>query len=327
VRVCQPFKFFDEMKTKQKIIKFLKGSYKVIAIFLYCTGVGLTGLTIETAFKRYFNYPSRNVIQETKAPLAFPKVLICTNSMHSRQRIHRFYQNFPTEALKAIYGHNKSALDPQMVSKLNHLDMVKFFATTTSKLAPIRCSYNGLDCVHFTKRSMQFFGSCIEVDMHQELFVHDSDNEIKENHIQILRDPNLSRRLDLVIGYNRSDSTVGWQDTKIPPTIRLYYVHHAESVYEEEHALELSEKLSPVVDFELKKNTYLNEPFTACRSVNEELWLEETRDPRPQGSVEEPNYSRSLCNYDRRLHFFSGKCGCIPKYFTGDHVHHVNGPG
>ena len=26
---------------------------------------------------------------------------------------------------------------------------------------------------------MQFFGSCIEVDMHQELFVHDSDNEIK----------------------------------------------------------------------------------------------------------------------------------------------------
>ena len=32
------------------------------------------------------------------------KVLICTNSMHSRQRIHRFYQNFPTEALKAIYG-------------------------------------------------------------------------------------------------------------------------------------------------------------------------------------------------------------------------------
>ena len=40
-----------------------------------------------------------------------------------------------------------------------------------------------------------------------------------------------------------------------------------------------------------------------------------------------PCYQRSLCNYDRRLHFFSGKCGCIPKYFTGDHVHHVNGPG
>ena len=32
--VCQPFKFFDQMKTKQKIIKCLKGSYKGTDIFV-----------------------------------------------------------------------------------------------------------------------------------------------------------------------------------------------------------------------------------------------------------------------------------------------------
>ena len=39
---------------------------------------------------------------------------------------------------------------------------------------------------------MQFFGSCIEVDMHQELFVHDSDNEIKGT------DKNCSRKLEFL---------------------------------------------------------------------------------------------------------------------------------
>ena len=39
---------------------------------------------------------------------------------------------------------------------------------------------------------MQFFGSCIEVDMHQELFVHDSDNEIKGT------DKTCSRKLELL---------------------------------------------------------------------------------------------------------------------------------
>ena len=94
---------------------------------LYIVGIFMTGATIWTALDRYLEYPSRNVIRvnfknsalsfkfdlidliilflkETESPASFPKILICTTSMHSRQKIHQLYSNFSTEALKALYG-------------------------------------------------------------------------------------------------------------------------------------------------------------------------------------------------------------------------------
>ena len=90
---------------------------------LYIVGIFMTGATIWTALDRYLEYPSRNVIRvnfknsaqsfksdlilipkETESPVSFPKILICTTSMHSRQKIHQLYSNFSSEALKALYG-------------------------------------------------------------------------------------------------------------------------------------------------------------------------------------------------------------------------------
>lgn len=77
----------------------------------------------------------------------------------------------------------------------------------------------------------------------------------------MLKDSDQPKILQLLVGYNRSDSTIGWKDAKAPPAIKLFFIHHSDAgrfqknciflkhffrnaklskVYDEAHALELS---------------------------------------------------------------------------------------
>ena len=45
----------------------------------------------------------------------------------------------------------------------------------------------------------------------------------------MLKDSDQPKILQLVVGYNRSDSTIGWRDAKAPPAVKLFFIHHSDA--------------------------------------------------------------------------------------------------
>ena len=73
---------------------------------------------------------------------------------------------------------------------------------------------------------------------------------------------NLIKQLELTIGYNRSDSTFGWNGFN--NALNMYYLHPEEEIITESHSVPLVRGLTPVVDIVQIETRLLGEPFTKC---------------------------------------------------------------
>ena len=82
---------------------------------------------------------------------AFPKILICSNSLHSKKRIQEKYPNLTNTLIASLYGFNRSQLSADEIESVAGIDMLTFYRETRSELLPIECSFNKLNCLHVIK--------------------------------------------------------------------------------------------------------------------------------------------------------------------------------
>lgn len=68
--------------------------------------------------------------------------------------------------------------------------------------------------------------------------------------------------MSLIIGYNASDVTYGWNGRMSGFT--LHYSHFTDIVEEHGHAFPLSPGLIPIVYFQNVEKVFLGKPFTTC---------------------------------------------------------------
>jgi len=79
----------------------------------------------------------------------------------------------------------------------------------------------------------------------------------------------LIKRLELTIGYNRSDSTFGWNGFN--NALNMYYLHPEEEIINEAHSVPLVKGLTPVVDIVQIETKLLGSPFTECEKAENVL--------------------------------------------------------
>jgi len=70
--------------------------------------------------------------------------------------------------------------------------------------------------------------------------------------------------MSLVIGYNESDVTYGWDGS--PKGFSLYFSHFTVEHMMPDKKIPLSDGLMPVVMFKTIKRQYLGAPFTDCNN-------------------------------------------------------------
>ena len=69
--------------------------------------------------------------------------------------------------------------------------------------------------------------------------------------------------LSLVIGFNESDGTYGWNADMSGYT--LFYSHFTDDGQEESHYFPLSPGIIPIARFQTLYKSWLNVPFTRCQ--------------------------------------------------------------
>ena len=69
-------------------------------------------------------------------------------------------------------------------------------------------------------------------------------------------------KLSLILGYNASDITFGWNGKVSGLT--LQYSHFTDKAVEHGHSIPLTTGLTPIVYFQNVEQTFLGSPFTTC---------------------------------------------------------------
>ena len=68
--------------------------------------------------------------------------------------------------------------------------------------------------------------------------------------------------MTLILAYNKSDITYGWDGRTLG--FNLYYSHFTDAHINMENIVPLSDGLIPTVKFKTVKQTFLGSPYTAC---------------------------------------------------------------
>ena len=68
--------------------------------------------------------------------------------------------------------------------------------------------------------------------------------------------------LGIIIGYNKSDATYGWNGFE--QSAELLYSHVTDETVEETHSVPLTEGLKPIIFLQNIQKTYLGTPYTDC---------------------------------------------------------------
>jgi len=63
-----------------------------------------TLMNIYQNVEKYMSYPSMIIQKENDDDYLFPKIRVCSNSMHSRKKIERFFPGFDPRNVSKLYG-------------------------------------------------------------------------------------------------------------------------------------------------------------------------------------------------------------------------------
>ena len=133
-------------------MKALRNFKQVYKILFYAVGVVFTIATILTATHKYLSHPSRQVVRETFAITTFPKILICTASLHSNFAASKLYPDM-VQLIPALYGYNKTVVTRQMAENVT-VNLSQFYRETRADLQPVKCVFNGFDCMHIVNHRL-----------------------------------------------------------------------------------------------------------------------------------------------------------------------------
>ena len=75
-------------------------------------------------------------------------------------------------------------------------------------------------------------------------------------------DENQFNTLSLVLGYNKSDASYGWNGFE--HGAELYFSHISDEIMDTAQSIPLTAGLQPVISLQNIQKTYLGSPYTAC---------------------------------------------------------------
>ncbi|CAG5110088.1 Oidioi.mRNA.OKI2018_I69.chr2.g4528.t1.cds [Oikopleura dioica] len=271
--------------------------------------------------------------------ISFPKIKLCSQSMHSRRSLEARYPNIDFKILIQLYGifhkiENMSAeeyamaylQDPRKIleieenlqepwTTLNKIDLDEFMANTRPEYILRTCKLNSYDCKHFWRFEKSLIGHCLAFDPNPLIA---SSNMRKVS-------------LSLSVVQNESDITYGWNG--YVTGYGIYYMHFADNVEDQLHEILVSESVTPIVTFQNVQRKFLNKPFTECKpslATNNFSDMEHHFEHREhhefysQGIVIKQLFTEltSLIRLSLRAPLFRLKldicsvCGCFPNYIA-----------
>ena len=104
-------------------------------------------------------------------------------------------------------------------------------------------------------------------------------------------DPHQIKNLDLIIGFNKSDNTFGWNGFN--NALHLYYSDYDEEYFSRVHSIGLVPSLDPTLTFVQTLTKLLGAPYKPCNS--------------------EPDYTQRKCQVHEYMARVLDKCGCYPR--------------
>ncbi|CBY43247.1 unnamed protein product, partial [Oikopleura dioica] len=174
------------------------------------------------------------------------------NSFHSKKKLAKL--NITQSMMSAYYG---NPVKSQSVNETLPNDLPgDFYSSTRPDYYIFDCRFNGKNCrnnasVKYWERKIAMTGNCVEFDPNK-IEHHVNENDAKSSY-------GYHKSLSLLIGYNRTDWTAGWEDAL--DGMVLYYNHVVDPVPDPKQALFLYEGLTPIISIQQLRTKYIGKPY------------------------------------------------------------------
>ena len=155
--------------------------------------------------------------------------------------------------------------------------------------------------------------------------------------MQFELDENQFITLSLVLGYNKSDASYGWNGME--HGAELYFSHITDEIMDTAQSIPLTAGLQPVISLQNIQKTYLGSPYTACiGSFHKIVYHHDRMSPRSFIASETlqasdvsnkytydygpDKYRQNSCVFKSLLKGIQDYCNCIPRYIDDieDHI-------
>ena len=214
---------------------------------------------------------------------SFPRLVLCSDSMHSRAKLKTLYPMINDSLLETLYGQEQETYwgsnNHAHYDELDKIDMLKFYEDTSPRYYLFKCKLLQIDCRFLWKRIWTVRGLCIELDveranaqrkkygeiadMSQRLLAtlntNVDDNDMYQQSVPRHKKTDPMKRIEITVGFNKSDGTFGWNQYR--DTLTMYYSHPKEKFIQREHSFPLVPGLTPMISVEFVETTLLGTDF------------------------------------------------------------------
>ena len=249
--------------------------------------------------------------------------MICADSIHSQYKVLSKYPQVSQTNLQRLYGSSIPAMDRLMwtfrstlpeifglvrskaeksYDEVNQINLTEFYSTTTSVFYMFSCYMRRINCRHSWQMKSTIMGTCLTLNT-QNLFETELRAELKRRHQRTpqMKDPimavmeeklptaNKYKSINFIVGYNKSDSTFGWNGFN--NALSLFY---SLGEFEKRHSITLVPGLNPKIEFMRSETILLGAPYSACNH-----------------SV---NYTQHRCRVENFFATVVDQCNCYPRF-------------
>ncbi|CAG5090495.1 Oidioi.mRNA.OKI2018_I69.PAR.g12624.t1.cds [Oikopleura dioica] len=244
---------------------------------------------------KYYQYP-HSIKDRAKYEVdSFPVITVCLNSMHSRKKLMKLHPELGIQhrgneikdncSLWDFYGHNHDGYKHDL-SLFDHIDLETFYNETYSAFLMISCKYKKDDCTKWWKRTLTLYGNCQVLDLA-------AVPDIKS------KSPDGFRSLQMVLAYNQSDWTYGWNS--FMDGFSIFYNPEGETVLDPMRSITVNSRIVPIMFLQQHRNIKLGQPYTECIKNGSLAYFD--------------HYSKYNCNYECLIKEVYKKCRCWVPYF------------
>ncbi|CBY20389.1 unnamed protein product [Oikopleura dioica] len=244
---------------------------------------------------RYYEYPHSIKDRAKIEGHSFPVITVCLNSMHSRKKLINLHPELGIQprgneikdncSLWDFYGHNHDGLTHDL-SLFDHIHLDNFYNETYSAFLMISCKYKKDDCTKWWKRTLTLYGNCQVLDL-----------AAMPNRASI--SPDGFRSLQMVLAYNQSDWTYGWNS--FMDGFSIFYNPEGETVLDPMRSITVNSRIVPIMFLQQHRNIKLGEPYTECTRNRSLQYFKQ--------------YSKYNCNYECLIKEVYKRCKCRVPYF------------
>jgi len=249
--------------------------------------------------------------------ITFPKILVCSHSMHSLERMEMAYPQVGKSILKLFYGSFEKIgglekdfwfnkiLQGRFVETVkemdinsqfgeyNKIDLNDFYKKTRPKYILKSCILNQIDCRNYWQFRRSLLGNCLMLD------VSGIVSKTLKNINKI--------SLGITFGENGSDITYGWNGGMAGYS--LYHFHFTNTVEDHSSSILLTPSLTPIINLQNVEKIYKGLPYTKCKPTpytNDYSYLNVPN--------REHIYTESFCVLNELMQKICRLCGCYLNY-------------